>query len=97
MFNQNLSMNNSNDLICNSIHIVNKNEKKDINEIILSKNDAEASVGIAPDTLNTLQEIAESINNDNNFFQTIDNKINLKRNIADSYSHIEINNTLISY
>ncbi len=30
-------------------------------------------------------------------FQTIDNKKNLKRNIADSYSKIEINNTLINY
>ena len=67
MFNQNLSMNNSKDLICNSIRLVNKNEMKDINDIFLSKNDAAAIVGIAPDTLNTLQEIAESINNDNNF------------------------------
>ena len=33
MFNQALSMNNSKDLICNSIHLVNKNEMKDINDI----------------------------------------------------------------
>ena len=34
MFNQNLSMNNSKDLICNSIHLVNKNEMNDINNIV---------------------------------------------------------------
>ena len=33
MFNQALSMNNSTDLICNSIHLVNNNEMKDINDI----------------------------------------------------------------
>ncbi len=62
-----------------------------------TKDEASDIVGIAPDNFNTLQEIAESINNDNNFFQTIDNKINLKRNIADSYSKIDINSTLINY
>ena len=67
MFNQALSMNNSKDIIANSIRLVNKNEMKDINDILLSKSDAAAIVGIAPDTLNTLQEIAESINNDNTF------------------------------
>ena len=51
MFNQNLSMNNSKDLMCNSIRLVNKNEMKDIHDIFLSKNDAAAIVGIAPDTL----------------------------------------------
>ena len=97
MFNQNLSMNNSKDFICNSLHLVTKNDMKNINDIFLLKNDAAVLVGIAPETLNTLQEIAQSINNDNNFFQTIDNQLNFKRNITDSYSKIEINNTFTNY
>ena len=64
MFNQNLSMNNSKDLICNSIRLVNKNQVKDINDIFLTKDEASDIVGIAPDTLNTPQEIAESISID---------------------------------
>ena len=37
MFNQALSMNNSKDIIANSIRLVNDNEMKDINDIFLSK------------------------------------------------------------
>ena len=37
MFNQALSMNNSKDIIANSIRLVNDNEMTDINDIFLSK------------------------------------------------------------
>ena len=67
MFDQNISMNNSKDWICNSIHLVNKSQMKYMNAIFLTKDEASDIVGIAPDTLNTIQEIAESINNDNTF------------------------------
>ena len=37
MFNQALSMNNSKDIVANSIKLVNENEMRDINDIFLSK------------------------------------------------------------
>ena len=42
--------------------------------------------GLAPETLNTLQKLAESINNDNTFYNTINNELSLKASAADVYS-----------
>ena len=88
-----LRLNNSNDIIANSIQLIDGNELNNIFDVFLKKTEEADIVGIAPDTLNTLQEIANSIDNDPDFFKTIDNKINLKRDITDSYSKSEINNT----
>ena len=55
---------------------------------------------MAPQTLNTLQELAESINNDNTFYNTINNQLASKANSADVYTQLqtfsqtEINNKL---
>ena len=43
--------------------------------------------GLAPETLNTLQKLAESINNDNTFYNTLNNQLSLKATAADVYSN----------
>ena len=57
----------------------------DVTDLFLTQDAASNIVGIPPETFNTIQEITEAMSNDANFFQTTDNKINLKRNISDSY------------
>ena len=61
------------------------------------KTSASDIVGIAPDTLNTLKEIANAINNDPNFFQSINTQINLKRGIATGYDKKYIDNQFSNY
>ena len=45
--------------------------------------------GLAPETLNTLQKLAESINNDNTFYNTINNQLSKKANSADVYTKLQ--------
>ena len=59
----------------------------------LTKEEGADIVGISPEDLNTLQELANAIGNDANFITAINNKLLLKRNIADSYDKIYIDNT----
>ena len=89
-----LSLTNSNDIVCNSVRIINGDLLQDIFDIFLTKVEVVDLVSIAPEVPNTLGEIAESIGNDPRFFTTIDNEINLKSNIADSYDKQYINNKL---
>ena len=70
----NLSLTNSKDIVCNSLRIAQNNNLVDIFKLFLL-NDAADIVGIAPDDLNTLQEIAAAIGNDADFFNTINAKI----------------------
>ena len=63
----NLSLTNSKDIVCNSLRIAQGSDLVDISKLFLLKNDAADIVGIAPDDLNTLQEIAAAIGNDANF------------------------------
>ena len=56
-----VSLTNSNDIIANSVSIVQDNEIANILDLISQ------ITGLAPSTLNTLQELAASINNDNTF------------------------------
>lgn len=59
-------------------------------------------IGLAPETLDTLQELAASINNDPNFFATISASITAAETNANSYTDAEIqdlkdtNQTIIS-
>ena len=45
--------------------------------------------GFAPETLNTLQELAASINNDETFHNTINTQLAAKANSADVYTRSE--------
>ena len=82
------------DIIANSVSVVQNNTTVNILDIISQ------ITGLAPETLNTLQELAQSINNDNTFYNTINNQLASKANSADVYtklqtfSQTEINNML---
>ena len=49
---------------------------EDIYDIFLTKTSGSDIVGISPEDLNTLQEIANAIGNDANFITTINNELN---------------------
>ena len=66
MFNQ-LSMSKSKDLICHSIHLIDSNEMVNIRDLFFTKDEASDIVGISPETLNTIQEVAQAIGNDSIF------------------------------
>ena len=62
-----VSLTNGKDIIANSVSVV-QNDK--ISNILYISSQI---TGLAPETLNTLQKLAESINNDNTFYSTINN------------------------
>ena len=92
-----VNINNTESIIADSIFLIDSNDLIDIRSLFLYRTEASDIVGIPPDTLNTLQEIADAINNDPNFFQTINNELNLKRNITDSYSKTDVNTLLLNH
>ena len=82
----NLSLTNSVDIVCNSLKLIQNNDLVDVFNLFLLKSEGANIVGLAPSTLNTLQEIANAIGDDADFFNTINGKIDLKMNISDVYS-----------
>jgi hypothetical protein len=81
---------NSNDLVVNSLSLVEENKIIDVKELFLSKLDSiDSIVGLAPETLNTLAKLGEAINNDSNFYQTLITDLSFKANVADTYRQIE--------
>ena len=87
-----VSLTSSIDIIANSVSVVQK---------IVNILDTISQIsGLAPETLDTLQELAQSINNDNTFYNTINNQLVSKANSADVYTQLqtfsqtEINNKL---
>ena len=92
-----VNINNTESIIADSIFLIDSNDLIDIRSLFLYRTEASDIVGIPPDTLNTLQEIADAINNDPNFFQTINNELNLKRYITDSYSKTDVNTLLLNH
>ena len=70
-------MTNSKDIVANSISVIDKDKVIDLKELFLTKIDAISGiVGLPVETLNSLQKLAEAINSDANFFNTIMGKIN---------------------
>ena len=66
-----LNLTNSNNMVVNSLSLIENNRIIDVKELFLSKLDAvEQIVGLAPETLNTLAKLGEAINNDSNFYST---------------------------
>jgi hypothetical protein len=81
-----VSLTNSNDLVVNSLSLVEKNKIIDVRQLFLSKLDAiDNIVGLAPETLNTLAKLGEAINNDSNFYQSLITDLSFKANTADTY------------
>jgi ribonuclease PH len=86
-----VSLNNSKDIVATSISVIDKNKVIDLKELFLSKLDAVNNiVGLPIETLNSLQKLAESINSDNEFYNTMMRQINLKSDIPYVNNQIEI-------
>ena len=90
-----LSLTNSRDIKCNTIFLNYNNDIKNILDIFSLKSDISSITGLPPETLNTLQELASALNNNPDFFNYVNNQLNLKRNISDSYDKTYID-TLIN-
>ena len=66
-----------------------QNQVKNILDLFLKKTDVITQIiGVPPETLNTIQNLAESINNDQTFYNTINNKLDTKANSADVYTKL---------
>jgi hypothetical protein len=77
-----VSMNNSRDIVANTISVIDKNKVIDLKELFLSKLDAiNTIVGLPIETLNSLQKLAEAINSDNNFYENMMSRIDLKSDL----------------
>ena len=70
------SLTNSIDIIANYVSVVQNNKIVNIFDIISQ------ITGLAPDTLNTLQKLAESSNNDNPFYNTINNQLSTTKQLG---------------
>ena len=76
-----VSLTNIIDIIANSDSVIQNNKIVNILDISFQ------ITGLAPETLNTLQKLAESINNDSTFYNTINNQLASKANSADVYTN----------
>ena len=90
---------NSKDIIANSVSLKDADTVEHIFDIFLNKTDAiQQIIGVPPETLNTIQKLAESINNDQTFYNTINNKLGTKANSADVYTKTStFSQTVINY
>ena len=88
-----LSLTNLVDIECDSLMI----QYKDIYDIFLTKEQGQDIVGLSPETLNTLEKIANAIGNDANYFNTINAQLSLKANSSNVYDKIYINNLITNY
>jgi hypothetical protein len=86
-----VSLTNSNDLVVNSLSLVEEDKVIDGTELFLSKLDAiDNIVGLAPETPNTVAKLGEAINNDSNFYQSLITDLSFKANTLDTYKNINI-------
>ena len=65
-----VSLTHSVDIIASSVSLYDADTVSYILDIFMQKTDAIAQIiGVPPETLNTIQKLADSINNDQTFFQ----------------------------
>ena len=84
---------NSSDVVANSISIIEKDKVVDLKDLFLSKLEAISGiVGLPPETLNSLQKLAEAINSDSNFFNNNMKAMNLKSDLA--YVNTQLDNII---
>ena len=80
------SLTNSIDIEANSVSLHESHTVKHILDLFLKKTDAITQIiGVPPETLNTTQKLAESINNGQTFYNAMNNKLNQKANSAYVY------------
>ena len=96
-----ISLTNTIHIVANSVSLYEADTVKNILDLFLKKTDAITQIiGVPPETLNTIQKLVDSINNDQHFYNTINNKLNQKAKSADVYtktstfSQTEINDWL---
>ena len=93
-----INLTNSNDLIVNSLSLIRGNNIEDISEIYLSKDEAISGiVGLPVSTLDTLEKIGNSIDNDPNFFANNQVSLNLKSNLAYVNGELLLKKDILSY
>ena len=81
------SLTNSIDIEANSVSLHESDTVKHILDLFLKKTDAITQIiGVPPETLNTIQKLAESINNGQTVYNAMNNKLNQKANSAYVYT-----------
>ena len=84
-----INLTKSKDLIVNSLSLIKGNNIENVLEVFLSKDEALTGiVGLPISTLDTLEKIGNSIDNDPNFFDNNQIRLNQKANTA--YVNTEI-------
>jgi hypothetical protein len=93
-----LSLNNTERVICDSIFLKSQNTIIDIYDIFLTQADASTLIGFDSTTVTILQEIVNSIGgNSSTWWQDLWNAINLKANIIDVYNKTYIDTLISNY
>ena len=92
-----LSLNNTESVIADSIFLLVNTEIKNIYDIFATISDLDNVSGIDQNTLNILTTIANTIGNNGNWYQDILDALNLKANIANTYSRVYIDNLISNY
>ena len=83
-----VSLSNSKDIVANSISLVRGNRLIGVLETI------DAVQGLAPETLNSLEKLANALNNDSNYFATVSDIFEDKADKATTYTKTEVNTAL---
>ena len=83
-----ISLNNSKDIVANSVSVIKGNRTIDLVETI------DAVQGLAPETLNSLEKLASAMNNDPNFFTAISTAIGDKADKSTTYTRLVTNDLL---
>ena len=83
-----LSLNNSKDIVANSISVLKGFQTIDVLETI------DAVTGLAPDTLNSLEKLATAMNNDPAFFTALSTAIDNKADKSTTYTRLATNDLL---
>ena len=83
-----VSLSNSKDIVANSVSLIKGNRVIDVLETI------DAVQGLAPETLNSLEKLANALNNDSNYFQTVSGAISNKADKATTYTKTEMDNNI---
>ena len=83
-----ISLNNSKDIVANSVSIIRGNRTIDLVETI------DAVQGFAPSTLNSLEKLATAMNNDPAFFTALSTSIDNKADKSTTYTQSVTNGLL---
>ena len=88
-----VSLNNSKDIVANSIRIINaQGELEDVMDVI--DNSVSGVTGLPPETLNTIEAVANAIDNNPNYFSDTQTAINAKADKTTTYTKTEVDTSL---